>query len=167
MALCVWAAHPGAFTQSRVENRQHHLMFWQVGVRAIVCACAGSSPSYYSTGSSLFSSTLLYSPEERESERGPFKQRCVRKSLNLIFIFCLLWNGWSRIDTGPGERQGKMAACSNSSQAPGQPEAWPSNPTSLRLESFIVLEALNGALAIALKSHSTRRKQQKNNGTAG
>jgi len=67
----------------------------------------------------------------------------------------------------PRQRRGKMAARSNSSQAPGQPEAWPSNPTSLRLESFIVLEALNGALATALKSHSTRRKQQKNNGTAG
>lgn len=64
-------------------------------------------------------------------------------------------------------RQNGRSTRSNSSQAPGQPEAWPSNPTSLRLESFIVLEVLNGALAIALKSHSTRRKQQKNNGTAG
>lgn len=71
------------------------------------------------------------------------------------------------IDTEPRRRRGKMAARSNSSQVPGQPEAWPSNPTSLRLESFIVLEALKGALAIALKSHSTRRKQQKNNSTAG
>lgn len=66
-----------------------------------------------------------------------------------------------------GSGEAKWPLASNSSQAPGQPEAWPSNPTSLRLESFIVLEALNGALAIALKSHSTRRKQQKNNGTAG
>lgn len=53
------------------------------------------------------------------------------------------------------------------SRAPGQAAARPSNPTSLRLESFIVLEALNGVLAPALESHSSRRKQQKNNGTAG
>lgn len=91
-------------------------------------------------------------------------ERAVHQRAGLLFSPALPEEDAVGIDTG-GEAKWPLA--SERRGAPGQARARPSNPTSLRLESFIALEALNGALAAALQSHSSRRKQQKNNGAAG